>query len=133
MNKWHGIGRTTKDIELRYTTGASQMAVARFTLAVNRRKRQDGTQEADFISCIAWGKTAEIMEKYVHKGDQIGIVGRIQTGSYDKDGHKVYTTDVVVEELEFLEKKKDSTQGGSGPTQSEIPEGFSMLDEDIPF
>ena len=133
MNKWQAIGRITKDIEVRYTQ--SQTAVARFTLAVNRRKKEDGTQEADFISCMAWGKTAEIMDKYVHKGDRIGIVGRIQTGSYEKDGQKHYTTDVVVEELEFLEKKKDSAQsGGQSAQQGEIPEGFSQLtDDDIPF
>lgn len=131
MNKVHLIGRTTKDIELRYTTQGT--AVARFTLAVNRRKKEDGTQEADFISCIAWSKTAEIMDKYVHKGDQVGVVGRIQTGSYEKDGHKVYTTDVVVEELEFLTKKQsgETTQEAA---EAPIPEGFAQLtDEDIPF
>ena len=131
MNKVHLIGRTTKDIDLRYTTQGT--AVARFTLAVNRRKKEDGTQEADFISCIAWSKTAEIMDKYVHKGDQVGVVGRIQTGSYEKDGHKVYTTDVVIEELEFLTKKQ-SAEVTPEAAEAPIPEGFAQLtDEDIPF
>ena len=92
MNKVQLVGRITKDIELRYTV--DQMAVARFTLAVNRRKKDDG---ADFISCTAFKKTAEIMEKYLHKGDQIAVIGHIHTGSYDKDGKKVYTTEVMVE------------------------------------
>lgn len=125
MNKVNLIGRVTKDIECRYTA-STQKAVARFTLAVNRARREDG---ADFISCIAWGKTAEIMEKYVKKGHQIGVSGRIQTGSYDKDGHKVYTTDVVVEEMEFLEKRQSSSQ----PKEEYVPEGYSALDEDLPF
>lgn len=127
MNKWTGIGRVTKDIECRYTA-KTQKAVARFTLAVNRMRKEDG---ADFISCIAWGKTAEIMEKYVKKGHQIGVTGRIQTGSYEKDGHKVFTTDVIVEEMEFLEKKQSSSS--QTPQEDEIPDGFAYLDEDLPF
>lgn len=125
MNKVNLIGRVTKDIECRYTA-STQKAVARFTLAVNRARKDDG---ADFISCIAWGKTAEIMEKYVKKGHQIGVTGRIQTGSYDKDGHKVYTTDVVVEEMEFLEKRQSSSE----LKEEYVPEGYSALDEDLPF
>lgn len=132
MNKCFLIGRTTKEIEVRYTQGANPTAVARFTIAINRRKKADGTQDADFITCIAWGKTAELMEQYVGKGDKISVAGRIQTGSYEKDGNKVYTTDVVVEELEFLEKRKE---GEHKPVEDpQIPAGFSKLDDDdIPF
>jgi single-strand DNA-binding protein len=127
MNKTFLIGRTTKDIECRYTP-QTQKAVARFTLAVNRMRKEDG---ADFISCVAWGKTAEIMEKYVKKGHMVGISGRIQTGSYEKDGRKVYTTDVVVEDMEFLEKREKNTPHDE--PDEYIPEGYSALDEDLPF
>lgn len=141
MNKTFLVGRTTKDIECRYTA-TSQKAVARFTLAVNRRSKEDG---ADFISCIAWGKTAELLEKYVKKGHQISVIGRIQTGSYEKDGRTIYTTDVVVEEMEFLEKRQGSSsqtppeantpQESNTPQEAdeEIPEGFEYLDDDLPF
>ena len=137
MNKVSLIGRLTKDIDLRYTAN-TQKAMARFTLAVNRLKKEDG---ADFINCIAWGKTAEIMEKYVKKGHLIGITGRIQTGSYEKDGHKVYTTDVMVEGMEFLERREKESNPAPKPTpeptpepvEEEIPDGFEYLEEDIPF
>lgn len=124
MNKFIAIGRTTKDIELRYTQ--NNLAVARFTLAVNRKKKEDG---ADFINCIAWNKTAEIMDKYVKTGDRIGIVGRIQTGSYEKDGHKVYTTDIVVEELEFLQNKQESQE----PQQNANEFVDALEDGGLPF
>ena len=124
MNKAQLIGRITKDIELRQTQ--SGLSVTKFTIAVNRRKKDDG---ADFINCTAWSKTAENMEKYVHKGDRIGIVGRIQTGSYEKDGHKVYTTEVVVEELEFLEKK-DAANTTEPKTDAD---GFVTPDDDFEF
>ena len=127
MNKVQLIGRVTKDIECRYTP-QTQKAVARFTLAVNRMRKEDG---ADFISCVAWGKTAEIMEKYVKKGHMVGISGRIQTGSYEKNGHKIYTTDVVVEDMEFLEKKEKTVSHGA--TEEYVPEGFAFIDEDLPF
>lgn len=109
MNKVMLVGRTTKDIELRYTTGQSRTAVAKFTLAVDRIGKDKG---ADFISCVAFGKTAEAMDKYVKKGHRIGIAGRIQTGSYEKDGIKIYTTDVVVSEMEFLQPKSESEPQG---------------------
>ena len=126
MNKVQLIGRTTKDIEVRYTSGQSQMAVAHFNLAISRRKNKD---EADFISCTAFGKTAENMEKYVKKGHRVGIVGHIQTGSYEKDGHKVYTTDVIVEEMEFLEPKHQEQLQGSA-----YGDGFQpVTDDDMPF
>lgn len=136
MNKVELIGRFTADPTVRYTQGQDSMAIARFTLAVDRRgKKQDGRQNADFITCTAFGKTAEHIEKYWHKGMKAGITGRIQTGSYvNKDGVKVYTTDVVVEEIEFVEKK----QAGEDATPSQqsvdgfmqIPDG---IDEELPF
>ena len=107
MNKVIEIGRLTKDPEVRYSNGANgSTAVARYTLAVDRKFKQEGQPSADFINCIAFGKLGEFAEKYLHKGVKIAIVGRIQTGSYtNKDGQKVYTTDVVVEEQEFCESK----------------------------
>ena len=110
MNKVVLIGRLTKDPELRYTGQGTP--VARFTLAVNRRfKNKNGENEADFINCIAWRHFAENISKYFNKGSQIAISGSIQTGSYDnKDGNRVYTTEVVVEEFDFLEPKKQNTQ-----------------------
>lgn len=118
------IGRTTKDIELRYSQNGN-MAIARFTLAVDRASKEKGT---DFISCIAFGKTAELLEKYVPKGRKIAVQGHIQTGSYDaKDGHKVYTTDVIVDRMEFCESK----QGNENKPDAD---GFvPMADENLPF
>lgn len=109
MNLFMGIGRITKSIELRYTT--SNLAIAKFTLAINRdTKNKEGNYDTDFINCVAYGKTAELIDKYLDKGSQIAIEGKIQTGSYEKDGKKTYTTDIVVERLTFLEKKKEATQ-----------------------
>lgn len=125
MNKTILIGRTTKDIDLRYTTGEKQTAVARFTLAVNRYRKDDG---ADFISCVAFGKTAENLDRYVHKGDKIGIIGHIQTGSYEKDGRKIYTTDVIVEETEFL-----SSQRQTEPQKTISDDLEPLVDDDIPY
>lgn len=104
MNNVVLIGRLTKDIELRNTQNS---VVTEFTLAVNRKKRE----EADFISCQAWGKTAENMNKYVHKGDEIAISGRIQTGSYEKDGIKHYTTKVIADIVQFLGGSKRGSDG----------------------
>ena len=121
MNKWCGIGRLTKDPEISYTQKGT--AVARFSLAIDRRSAEKAT---DYIQCVAMGKTAEVMEKYIAKGDQIGVEGSIQTGNYKKDGKTVYTWNVFAESVTFTEKKK----GGN----SDIPEGFAQLaDEDIPF
>lgn len=106
MNKFIGIGRLTQNPEVRYTQGANPTAVARYTLAVDRRFKRDGEPTADFIPCVAFGKQAEFAEKYLQKGIKIAVTGRIQTGSYTKlDGQKVYTTDIVVEEQEFCESK----------------------------
>lgn len=141
MNNVQLIGRTTKDILVGYTA-QTQTAVGRFTLAVNRRKKEDGT---DFILCKVWGKTAEIMEKYVKKGHKVGITGRIETGSYKKDGVDHYTTEVVVETFEFLEPKHDQTAPQPSetphyqtePQQTEpdnyLPDGFEETEDDLPF
>lgn len=114
MNKWIGIGRLTRDPEVRYTQGNESMAIARYTLAVDRRFKRDGEATADFINCVAFGKAAEFTEKYLTKGTKIAVTGRIQTGSYtNKDGQTVYTTDVVVEEQEFAESKNTGGNGNS--------------------
>ena len=137
MNKIILIGRLTRDVEMRYGTNNNNTAIARYTLAVNRPYKQNGGQEADFLPCIAFGKTAEFAEKYLAKGMRMAIEGRIQTGSYtNRDGQKVYTTDVVVERQEFLEKRADNSQPDSGAAESyddrymDIPDG---IDEELPF
>ena len=127
-NKFFGIGRLTKDPDVRYTQGEKSMAIARYTLAIDRKFKKEGEQSADFISCVAFGKNGEFAEKYLRKGTKIAIFGRVQTGSYtNKDGQKVYTTDVIVEEQEFCEKK------GEGESQNapKTDEGFMDLPGDI--
>lgn len=150
MNKVILMGRLTRDPEVRYSQGAEPLAIARYTLAVERRfSRRDGgsnEQSADFIQCVSFGKTAEFAEKYFKQGTKIAITGRIQTGSYtNKDGNKVYTTEVVVEEQEFAESKAAAGNGGGGSYQSAdrpAPEsasadGFMSIPEnmenDLPF
>ena len=118
MNKGILMGRLTRDPEVRYTQGDNVMAIARYSLAVDRRFKRDGEPDADFINCVAFGKSGEFAEKYLKKGTKISVVGRIQTGSYtNKDGQKVYTTDVVVEEQEFAESKN----GGSSDNNQSAP------------
>lgn len=111
------MGRLTRDPDIRYSQGDSSMATAKFSLAVDRRGAKDGQPNADFINCVCWGKQAEFVEKFLHKGTKIACVGRITTGSYtNKDGQKVYTTDVALDEIEFAESKNASqsqTQGGT--------------------
>ena len=147
MNKVILMGRLTRAPEVRYSSGDNQKAVARYTLAVDRRyKRQEDEQTADFINCVTFGKGAEFAEKYLHQGTKIVIEGRIQTGSYtNKDGQKVYTTDVIVESHEFAESKSSSQQDGSSvpsaPSRpdpsSESNDGFMDLSEydqqELPF
>lgn len=137
MNKVIEIGRLTKDPEVRYSNGANgSTAVARYTLAVDRKFKQEGQPSADFINCIAFGKLGEFAEKYLRKGVKIAIVGRIQTGSYtNKDGQKVYTTDVVVEEQEFCESKSQSNSQPQPATSNNdgfmsIPDG---IEDGLPF
>lgn len=143
MNKVILMGRLTRDPEVRYgTKGDSQerMCVARYTMAVDRRIKTEGQQAADFISCVAFGRAGEFTEKYLRKGTKITICGRIQTGSYtNRDGIKIYTTDVVVEEQEFAESKREAgsaeREEEPGPPIGEdgfmnIPDG---IDEELPF
>lgn len=134
MNKTLLIGRTTKDPDIRYTQSEQPMTIARFNLAVDRRFKKDGEQSADFISCVAFGKTAEFIEKYVFKGTKIAVEGRIQTGSYtNNDGNKVYTTDVVVEQVEFAGAKTDSKSAAkeSNDDFNDVADGLD--DEGLPF
>ena len=113
MNKVILIGRLTKDPEVRYSQGNTSTAIARYTLAVDRRFKKDNEPSADFINCVAFGKAAEFTEKYLTKGTKIAVTGRIQTGSYtNKDGQTVYTTDIVVEEQEFAESKGSGSSEG---------------------
>lgn len=147
MNKVVLMGRLTKDPSVRYSQGENPLAVARFTLAVDRRFRRQSEggddQTADFISCVAFGKQGEFVEKYAHKGTKFALSGRIQTGRYtNKDGQTVYTTDVVVEEIEFAESKaSQNASEGTGPSQGSAPSGADdgfmnvpdEIDEDLPF
>ncbi|MCR5624542.1 MAG: single-stranded DNA-binding protein [Lachnospiraceae bacterium] len=124
MNKVILMGRLTRDPEMRYTSGDNQMAIARYTLAVDRRFKRAGEdgQTADFINCTVFGKGAEFAENYLHKGTKIAVTGRIQTGSYtNKEGNKVYTTDVIVEEQEFAESKNAAAQNAGGASYSQAP------------
>ena len=133
MNKWLGMGRLTRNPDVRYSdANGEQMAIARFTLAVDRRYAK-GEAKADFISIVAFGKKAEFTERYLKQGTKVVVEGRIQTGSYtDKDGKKIYTTDVVAEELEFAESKKQE----DSPTEQPPDEGFMDIPDnidDLPF
>ena len=158
MNKVILMGRLTRDPEIRYSQGERATAVARYSLAVDRRFKREGEPDADFLNCVAFGRQAEFAEKYLKKGTKIALTGRIQTGSYtNRDGVKVYTTDIVVEEQEFAESKAAGersasgyqnagayqSQSGSGysegkPQPADAPaEGFMNipegLDDELPF
>ena len=146
MNKVILMGRLTRDPEVRYSQGENAMAVARYTLAVDRRfNRNNDDQTADFINCVAFGRAGEFAEKYLHMGTKIAITGRIQTGSYtNKDGVKVYTTEVVIEEQEFAESKNsagNADNSGFAPAGRPAPaaagDGFMNIpdgiDEELPF
>ena len=134
MNSVQLIGRLTRDPEIRYTDGGA--SIARFSLAVDRRFKQENGADADFINIVAFGKTAEFIEKYFHKGMKIALNGRIQTGSYtDKDGKKVYATDVIAENVEFCESKGNSANNDAPAPASDgdfmsVPDG---IDEELPF
>ena len=151
MNKVILMGRLTRDPDVRYSAGENSTAVARYTLAVDRRFHRDGDATADFIGCVAFGRQAEFAEKYLRQGTKIAITGRIQTGSYtNREGQKVYTTDVVVEEQEFAESKNAGGNNGGYPAPQHnnpapsantsdlgsadgfmnIPDG---IDEELPF
>lgn len=130
MNKVILMGRLTRDPVIRYTEGQNQTCIARFTLAVDRRRKQEGQQEADFPSCVAFGKTAEFIEKYMRQGTKIVLTGRIQTGSYtNRDGNKVYTTDIIAEDAEFAESKA-AAERNSGSRQQETPQNSYQTDAD---
>lgn len=154
MNRVVLMGRLTRDPDIRYSNGENATAVARFTLAVDRRfTRRDSEQTADFIGCVAFGKTAEFAEKYLRQGVKVAASGRIQTGSYtNRDGQKVYTTDVVLDDIEFAESKaaSDANRGSMGggyqsaPAPAPMPnpmgaagDGFMNIpdgiDEELPF
>ena len=145
MNKVILMGRLTRNPEMRNSNGESNTAIARYTLAVDRRYKREGDAGADFISCVAFGRSAEFAEKYFRQGLKVVITGRIQTGSYtNRDGNKVYTTDVVVEDQEFVEMRMAAAQRNREESSQERPEpmpvdenGFMTLpedfDEELPF
>lgn len=132
MNNVILIGRLVRDPELRYTSG-SQMAVCRFTLAIDRRVKQGEEKKADFPNVICFGKTAENCEKFLAKGRKVAVQGRLQTGSYEKDGVKHYTTDVIADNVEFIEWGEKNGENAKESRSEPVPEGFAALDEDIPF
>lgn len=132
------MGRLTKDPDVRYSQGEKPMAIARYTLAVDRKFKRDGEPNADFINCIAFGKNGEFAEKYLHKGIKILVEGRWQSGSYtNKDGQKVYTNDCVVESCEFAESKNASQSERPQPMPQTDSDGFMSIpdgiDEELPF
>lgn len=143
MNKVILMGRLTRDPEVRYSQGENSTAIARYTLAVDRRFRRnnDGEQTADFIGCVAFGRSAEFAEKYFRQGLKVIVTGRIQTGSYtNKEGQKVYTTDVVVEQVEFAESKAsadgnttNNTANSNAPTDTSFMDIPDSIDEELPF
>ena len=140
MNKVILMGRLTRDPEVRYSQGERPTAVARYTLAVNRTFKRAGEPDADFINCVTFGRSAEFAEKYFRQGIRIVVSGRIQTGSYtNRDGVKVYTTDVIVEEQEFAESKAAASESGFVPTRPAAPvqpvgdagDGFMNIPEGV--
>ncbi|MCD8036232.1 MAG: single-stranded DNA-binding protein [Clostridiales bacterium] len=146
MNKVILMGRLTRDPEVRYSQGAEPLAVARYTLAVNKRFKRQGEADADFIPCVVFGKQGEFAEKYFRKGQMVSVVGRLQVRNWeDKDGNKRVTTEVVVEEQYFAESKAASQQNAASSQQAQAPkkaesanDGFypideSIEDDDLPF
>ena len=147
MNKVILMGRLTRDPEVRYSSGENALAIARYTLAVDRRFHKDNEASADFIGCVAFGKGGEFAEKYLRQGTKIVVTGRIQTGSYtNREGQKVYTTEIVVEDQEFAESKaasQNNSQTSAGNRQQPPPpmptdkDGFMQIpdgiDEELPF
>ena len=137
MNCVQLVGRLTRDPDVKYTNDGT--SIVRFGIAVDRRFKKEGGQTADFPNIVAFGKTAEFIEKYFHKGMRIGLMGRIQTGSYDhKDGYTVYTTDVIAENVEFVESKQQQEENTQAPaTESSVGNGFmdipEGIDEELPF
>ena len=131
MNKVILVGRLTRDPEVRYSQGDHATAVARYTVAVDRRFKRDGEPTADFIPCVVFGRSAEFAEKYFRQGMRVSISGRIQTGSYtNKDGVKVYTTEVIVEEQEFAESRAES-DASKANQRADVGDGFSNIPDGI--
>lgn len=140
MNKVILMGRLTRDPEIRYSQGENSTAIAKFSLAVERKFKRNGEAEADFFNCTAFGKTAEVVEKYLKKGTKMAVIGRLQNDNYtNKEGQKVYSVQIIVEEMEFAESKKTAAEGNtsggfqqdsSGDGFMNIPEG---LEEELPF
>ena len=134
MNKVLMIGRLTRDPEVRYSQGTNQMAIARFSIAVDRRWKREGEPDADFFNCTAFGKQAEFIEKYLHKGTKVLISGRVQNDNYtNKDGQKVYAVQIMIEEIEFAESKNAGQQDRPAYTNDgfmSIPDG---AEEELPF
>lgn len=138
MNKVILMGRLTRDPEVRYSAGDNPLTIARYTLAVDRRAGKGTEQATDFIPCAAFGKKGEFAEKYFRQGTKIAITGRIQTGSYtNRDGQRVYTTEIVVEDQEFAESKRDGAVAHPQPTPADTGDGFMNIpegmDEGLPF
>ena len=139
MNKVVLVGRLTRDPEVRYSQGNNATAVARYTVAVDRRFKRDGEPTADFIPCVVFGRSAEFAEKYFRQGMRVLVAGRIQTGSYtNKDGQRIYTTDVIVDEQEFADAKRDGAESSHYGTPSPAGDGFMNIpdgveDEGLPF
>lgn len=134
MNKAILMGRLTKDAEIKYSQSIEPVAITRFTIAVNRRFKRENEPEADFINCVAFGKTGEFINKYFSKGKMIAIAGRIQTGSYtNSEGKKVYTTDVLVEEANFCGGKSDENNHNNNTNDDFYSVEYGVSDDDLPF
>ena len=140
MNHVTLMGRLTRDPEVRYSTGENSMAVARYTLAIDRAIKKQGEQSADFINCVAFSKAAEFAEKYFRQGMRVLVSGRLQTGNYtNREGQKVYTTDVILDSQEFADSRGESARGGSKKQEANVDEdGFMNIsdgvdDEGLPF
>jgi len=140
MNRVIFMGRLTRDPEVRYSSGESSMAVARYTLAIDRAIKKQGEQSADFINCVAFSKAAEFAEKYFRQGMRVLVSGRLQTGNYtNREGQKVYTTDVILDSQEFADSKGESAGGGSKKQEANVDaDGFMNIpdgvdDEGLPF
>ena len=137
MNKVILMGRLTRDPEVRYTQGQNPTAIAKFSLAVDRRFRRDGQPEADFFNCTCFGKQAEFVEKYLQKGTKVVTTGRVENDNYEKDGVKHYSVQIMVEEIEFAESKNASSGTAPAAAPAQNPDGFmnipTGIDDELPF
>lgn len=134
MNKIILLGRLTRDPEVRYSQGDKPTAIARFSIAVNRKFKREGDPDADFFNCTAFGKLGEFVEKYLHKGSQIALVGRLQNDNYtNKDGQQVYSTRVMVDEIDFAESKNASNGGGNTSSVDDFMNVPDSITESLPF